>query len=102
MVLIKYLVEFTPHCVSDFERKHYSRITSEIVNSLLIIGDCTMNHCDRKEIQDLFQIDVACDEFENPGNSRQSWPVLVINQMARFEMDQVELCDTFPFCYRTL
>ncbi|QLQ80495.1 hypothetical protein HG537_0D04950 [Torulaspora globosa] len=92
------LVEFTPHCVSEFERRHRSRITYDTVNSVCIIGDCKLFYKDRLYVLQNYNLDIT--SFKTTTNRiLQRVPVLVVNQISRFEMDQVDSLDQYPFVY---
>lgn len=102
MILTNYLVEFSPKSVSEFEKKYRSRITSETLNSLIIIGDCNLIYMSRSQILSNYKIDIHNAFPGRMKNVRSTIPVLVINQVARFDMDQVESFSRFPFVYSIL
>lgn len=95
---IKYLVELTPQCVSTFERTHRSRITSETLNCLFIIADCTLVYRSKSYASSNFKLTTKFFET-NKIQDRASIPILVINQAAIFDWDQVEMLVQFPFVY---
>ncbi|QLL32237.1 hypothetical protein HG536_0C04060 [Torulaspora globosa] len=95
------LVEFTPRCVSEFERRHRSRITCDTVNSLCVIGDCKLFYRERSYVLKYYKLDIA--SFKTTTNrTLRRVPVLVVNQISRFEMDQVGTLDQYPFIYNVL
>ncbi|QLG73776.1 hypothetical protein HG535_0F02870 [Zygotorulaspora mrakii] len=96
------LVVFTPKCVSNFERRYHSRITSHVVNSLIIVGDCSLHYWPPSKIQDNFDIGHNNCAFSEAREANKSLPILIINQMGRFEMDQVEPLALCPFVYGKL
>ncbi|CCE94149.1 LOW QUALITY PROTEIN: telomerase subunit EST3 TDEL_0H02900 [Torulaspora delbrueckii] len=93
------LVEFTPQCVSEFERTHRSRITLETEHSLFIISDCKLYHRDRNYILKNFGIDMK--NWQSAANHKRcsTIPVLIVNQASQFEMDQIESFEHFPYLY---
>lgn len=83
------LVEFTPHCVSNFERRYHQRITSSTVNSLFVIGNTSLLFYARSD---------AAAAFEVPAlmNGSSTLPVLRVGDCAIFDQDQVESHRRFP------
>lgn len=93
---VVYLVEFTACCVSNFERLHHSRITSETTNTLFVIGDVKLVFMDKSSVSQKFGIDIT--QF-NPRLNLV--PVLRVNQAFVYDMDQVESNRKFPFFYQS-
>ncbi|CCC70285.1 hypothetical protein NCAS_0E02150 [Naumovozyma castellii] len=92
------LVEFTPKCVSNFERRHHRRLTSETLNCLLVIGDAAIIYKSRDQITTQFgNIDFIISKNVSP-----LVPILQINQASLFDGDQVQHLRSFPFVYSTL
>ncbi|SCV05966.1 LANO_0H19108g1_1 [Lachancea nothofagi CBS 11611] len=89
------LVEFTPQCVSEFERYHSIRITDKTVNTLFLIGDVAMKYVPVRELHDprkwsmMLGLDPRISVV----------PVLVIGQCLAFDLDQVEASAKFPYLY---
>ncbi|CCD25186.1 LOW QUALITY PROTEIN: telomerase subunit EST3 NDAI_0E03690 [Naumovozyma dairenensis CBS 421] len=99
------LVEFTPQCVLEFERVYRSRITSETVNCLFVIGDCTVIYKTRSQIRSSFpkfDLQSLAGEKNSNKNGFGLFPVLQINQASLFDSDQVQLLFEFPFIYNKL
>ncbi|CAD6468669.1 Y55_G0054000.mRNA.1.CDS.1 [Saccharomyces cerevisiae] len=92
----KYLVEFSQECVSNFERTHNCRITSETTNCLMIIGDADLVYVTSPRAMSHFKICLSNI------SSKEIVPVLNINQATIFDIDQVGSLSTFPFVYKYL
>ncbi|CCF60655.1 hypothetical protein KAFR_0L00480 [Kazachstania africana CBS 2517] len=86
------LVEFTPHCVSTFERTNRCRLTSDTTNCTLLIGDCSIEYKSSHEISQNYRLN-----FPN----KRLLPVLTINQASILDRDQATLLEQFPFVYST-
>lgn len=93
-ILAIYLVEFTPKCVSDFERTNHLRITADTVNTIFIIGDVNLVYKRLSEVQQNWKLNLAID------SRLKSIPVLVINQCYVFDMDQIGTTKVFPYVYK--
>lgn len=90
----KCLVEFTPDCVSKFERINRSRLTSETVSCLFIIGDCSIEFRTKQEINSNFR-----NILFNNSTWKQAIPVLIIKQASIFDRSQINLLEPVPFVY---
>ncbi|CEP60401.1 telomerase subunit EST3 LALA0_S01e09978g [Lachancea lanzarotensis] len=90
------LVEFTPTCVTNFERHHAIRITSQTLNTILLIGDVTIKYVSVSDIRDTAKWSLNLNL--NPQIS--ALPVLVIGQCLAFDLDQVEARLKFPYLYQ--
>ncbi|AJR50176.1 Est3p [Saccharomyces cerevisiae YJM1418] len=90
------LVEFSQECVSNFERTHNCRITSETTNCLMIIGDADLVYVTSSRAMSNFKICLSNI------SSKEIVPVLNVNQATIFDIDQVGSLSTFPFVYKYL
>ncbi|SCU84236.1 LAFA_0D08900g1_1 [Lachancea sp. 'fantastica'] len=90
------LVEFTPTCVTNFERHHSIRITSQTVNTIFLIGDVALKYVPVSDISDSgkWSFNMGLD----PRIS--AVPILVVGQCLAFDLDQVETRFKFSYLYQ--
>ncbi|AQZ13249.1 EST3 (YIL009C-A) [Zygosaccharomyces parabailii] len=79
------LVEFTPECVSQFERAHHTRITSETVHCVFVVADCHLVFRSPTYLETHWNLDTI-------DHAR----TLVVKQATVFDWDQVECIHDFP------
>ncbi|CCH57896.1 hypothetical protein TBLA_0A00960 [Henningerozyma blattae CBS 6284] len=98
------LVELTPICVTEYERKTRDRMTSNTLDCLFVIGDCRLYFQNKNEVLHNFN----CNTFRNiiPGLNaldRDSLiPVLVINQIICVDRHPSKSLSTLPFLHSYL
>lgn len=88
------LVEFTPQCVSAFERLNSIRITAKTVNTILLIGSGTLKYLPVHEAYTQWSLSIPLDPRV------PVVPVLVVEQCAVFDLDQVEARPSFDYLYQ--
>ncbi|CAG58248.1 unnamed protein product [Nakaseomyces glabratus] len=91
------LSQFTPKCVSEFESRNRSRITSDTVNTLFMIGDAKLGIMVVDELRHYFGEKIV--SLFN-GLDMPYIPYLIINQAFILDYDQVEAFKMTPFVYQ--
>ncbi|CUS21956.1 LAQU0S04e04764g1_1 [Lachancea quebecensis] len=88
------LVEFTPQCVSKFERLNSIRITEKTVNTIFLIGAAALKYLPVNEAWAQWSLSIPLDP------NIPVVPVLVVEQCEVFDLDQVEVRPSFDYLYR--
>lgn len=97
IVKLRYLVEFSSNCVSNYERRYKTRFTQNSRTRLFVIGSSNIEYRTMEEIKDIYKINLP----RNHSKSSKNVPILVIDQAYIFDRTEIIQSESLPLVYRT-